>query len=42
MALANIRERLLLAYGPRARLAIEPSADSYRVTLMFPLCEKAA
>jgi two-component system, LytTR family, sensor histidine kinase AlgZ len=42
MALANIRERLLLAYGERARLAIEPGAESFRVTVMFPLHEAAA
>jgi len=42
MALANIRERLLLAYGERARLAIEPTAETFRVTVMFPMHEAAA
>jgi two-component system, LytTR family, sensor histidine kinase AlgZ len=42
MALANIRERLLLACGQRARLAIEPGTDTFRVTLAFPLREQGA
>jgi two-component system sensor histidine kinase AlgZ len=42
MALANIRERLLLAYGESARLAIEPTAETFRVTVMFPMHEAAA
>jgi two-component system sensor histidine kinase AlgZ len=42
MALANISERLALAYGQRARLAVEPGDGSYRVTVMFPAQEKAA
>jgi two-component system, LytTR family, sensor histidine kinase AlgZ len=42
MALANIRERLLLAYGEQARLSIEPGAESFRVTVMFPMREAAA
>ena len=42
MALANIRERLLLAYGERARLAIDATAESFQVTVMFPRLEEAA
>jgi len=42
MALANIRERLLLAYGERARLAIDATAESFQVTVLFPRLEEAA
>jgi two-component system sensor histidine kinase AlgZ len=42
MALANIRERLALAYGERASLAIEPTGDTFRVTVRFPMHEAAA
>jgi len=42
MALANIRERLALAYGSRAGLAVEPTADSFRVTVSIPMREAAA
>jgi two-component system sensor histidine kinase AlgZ len=42
MALANIRERLLLAYGESARLAIDATTESFRVTVMFPRLEQAA
>ncbi|CAN5185617.1 sensor histidine kinase [soil metagenome] len=36
LALANIRERLELSYGARARLLVERPAGEYRVTLEFP------
>ena len=42
MALANIRERLSLAYGTRAELAVEPTTDSFRVTVSIPMQERAA
>jgi two-component system sensor histidine kinase AlgZ len=42
MALANIRERLALAYGERAGLAIEPTTDSFTVTVSIPMHEAAA
>lgn len=39
LALANIRERLQLSYGARARLDVERGAGEYRVTLEFPHVE---
>jgi len=36
IALANISERLALAYGPRGRLEIEALPQEYRVTIRFP------
>jgi two-component system sensor histidine kinase AlgZ len=42
MALANIRERLLLACGRRAKLAIDDGPDTFRVTVAFPYREKGA
>jgi len=36
IALDNIRERLNLAFGGRARLDIEETAEQYRVTIGFP------
>lgn len=39
MALANIRERLALAFGPGARLQTEVRDGEYRVRLLFPLEE---
>ena len=39
MALANIRERLALAFGPGARLQTEIREGEYRVRLLFPLEE---
>lgn len=36
MALANIRERLLLHYDVDARLSTEQDADSFRVTIRIP------
>ncbi len=39
MALDNIRQRFELAYGSRARVAIEEGDEEYRVTLRFPLEE---
>nr|MBA3563214.1 sensor histidine kinase [Gammaproteobacteria bacterium] len=41
LALANIRERLQLSYGARARLDVERGASDYRVTLEFPHVEDA-
>jgi two-component system sensor histidine kinase AlgZ len=37
LALDNIRQRLELAYGDRARLTIEKLADKFRVQVGFPL-----
>ena len=37
MALDNIRQRLELAYGDKARLEIEQAADRFRVLVGFPL-----
>ncbi len=37
MALANIRERLQLAYGPEARLEMDEREGLYRVRVLFPL-----
>jgi two-component system sensor histidine kinase AlgZ len=37
LALDNIRQRLELAYGDRARLEVEELADSFRVQVGFPL-----
>jgi two-component system sensor histidine kinase AlgZ len=36
LALDNIRQRLALAYGKRARLEVQRSADSFRVLIGFP------
>ena len=41
MALANIRERLELAFGSQARLETEVRDGQYRVRLMFPAEEAA-
>jgi two-component system sensor histidine kinase AlgZ len=41
LALENIQQRLRLAYGDRASLAIEHGASQYRVTLRFPLEESS-
>jgi len=37
LALDNIRQRLELAYGDRARMEVEQLADSFRVLVGFPL-----
>lgn len=37
MALDNIRERLRLYYGARARVEVEEGSGSFRVSLSFPL-----
>ena len=39
LALDNIRQRLLLAYGARGSLGIEERPDEYRVTVRFPFAE---
>jgi len=39
LALDNIRERLELTYGDRARLEVSDGEREYRVTLEFPLVE---
>ncbi len=39
MALSNIRQRFELAYGPRAEVNVEESADRYSVQLKFPCDE---
>ncbi len=36
LALDNIRQRLQLAYGPRARMEVERAVDSFRVLIGFP------
>jgi len=36
LALDNIRQRLELAYGPRARMEIDAAAESFRVLIGFP------
>jgi sensor histidine kinase YesM len=36
MALQNIRERMELAFGERAGLAIESPPGEFRATLTFP------
>jgi two-component system sensor histidine kinase AlgZ len=36
LALDNIRQRLELAYGPRARMEVERAAESFRVLIGFP------
>ncbi|RRQ21870.1 sensor histidine kinase [Thiohalobacter thiocyanaticus] len=41
MALENIRQRLLLVFGPQARLETEQRDGQYRVRMLFPL-ERAA
>lgn len=42
LALANIRERLLLVYGERATVKAGRFDDQYIVTLRFPYVERAA
>ena len=42
MALANIRERLLLFFDLEASLAIEASASQHRVRIDFPYRQRAA
>jgi two-component system, LytTR family, sensor histidine kinase AlgZ len=42
LALANIRERLLLMYGERALLKSGRFGDEFIVTMRFPLVEKRA
>ena len=37
MALDNIRQRLDLAFGGRASVAVDDTGEQYRVTLRFPL-----
>ena len=37
IALDNIRQRLELAYGERARLEVEEQADEFRVQISFPV-----
>lgn len=37
MALSNIRQRFELAYGGQASVSVDESADSYTVTIRFPL-----
>ena len=41
MALENIRQRLLLVFGPQARLETEQRDGQYRVRMLFPLEERA-
>jgi two-component system sensor histidine kinase AlgZ len=41
MALSNIRQRFELAYGNRAAVDVDESADRYSVRLRFP-CEEHA
>lgn len=42
LALDNIRERLELAFGKGATLAVEPGPDRYTVTIAFPAASVAA
>lgn len=42
MALANIRERLELAFGSRANLLVESDGGQFRVVLSFPYQQAAA
>lgn len=37
LALENVRERLALAFGGRARLEVEPGPDLFRVRMFLPL-----
>lgn len=37
IGLANLRERLRLAYGDRARLAAGPAATGFEATVTIPL-----
>ena len=39
VALANIRQRLELAYGARGRIEVIEQPGEYRVTLRFPYTE---
>lgn len=41
MAMANIRQRFELAYGNRASVMVEETADNYNVKLRFP-CDEGA
>ena len=41
MAMTNIQQRFELAYGSRASVDVEESADTYSVTLRFPMGETA-
>lgn len=41
MALENIRQRLLLVFGPQARLETEQRDGQYRVRMLFPLEARA-
>ena len=42
MALANIRQRFELAYGPKATVSTDSGDDRYRVDISFPYHEEAA